>query len=86
MKESFLTNYSNYTFLQRLRDCFNKCSSFSLTVSFIKEAGLKLIQKEIENALNRGVKGRITQLCKNVQSFLILNYIYDPRIRSAQKK
>lgn len=59
MKESFLTNYSNDTFLQRLRDCFNKCSSFSLTVSFIKEAGLRLIQKEIENALNRGVKGRI---------------------------
>lgn len=59
MKESFLTNYSNDTFLQRLKDCFNKCSSFSLTVSFIKEAGLKLIQKEIENALNRGVKGRI---------------------------
>ncbi len=59
MKESFLTNYSNDTFLQRLRDCFNKCSSFSLTVSFIKEAGLRLIQKEIESALNRGVKGRI---------------------------
>lgn len=59
MKESFLTNYSNDTFLQRLRDCFNKCSSFSLTVSFIKEAGLRLIQKEIENALNRGIKGRI---------------------------
>lgn len=59
MKESFLTNYSNDTFLQRLRDCFNKCSSFSLTVSFIKEAGLRLIQKEIESALNRGVKGHI---------------------------
>ena len=59
MKESFLTNYSNDTFLQRLRGCFNKCSSFSLTVSFIKEAGLRLIQKEIESALNRGVKGRI---------------------------
>lgn len=59
MKESFLTNYSNDTFLQRLRDCFNKCSSFFLTVSFIKEAGLRLIQKEIENALNRGVAGRI---------------------------
>ena len=59
MKESFLTNYSNDTFLQRLKGCFNKCYSFSLTVSFIKEAGLRLIQKEIENALNRGVKGRI---------------------------
>lgn len=59
MKESFLTNYSNDTFLQRLKGCFNKCYSFSLTVSFIKEAGLRLIQKEIENALNRGVKGHI---------------------------
>lgn len=59
MKESFLTNYSNDTFLQRLKGCFNKCYSFSLTVSFIKEAGLRLIQKEIESALNRGVKGRI---------------------------
>ncbi|MDY3904687.1 MAG: DUF3427 domain-containing protein, partial [Candidatus Enteromonas sp.] len=46
-------------FLQRLKGCFNKCYSFSLTVSFIKEAGLRLIQKEIESALNRGVKGRI---------------------------
>ena len=59
MKESFLTNYSNDTFLQRLKGYFNKCYSFSLTVSFIKEAGLRLIQKEIESALNRGVKGRI---------------------------
>lgn len=62
MKESFLTNYSNDTFLQRLKGCFNKCYSFSLTVSFIKEAGLRLIQKEIESALNRGVKDRITTI------------------------
>ena len=59
MNELFLTNYSKERFIDRLKDCFDRCISFDLTVSFIKEAGLVLIKECIENALKRGVKGRI---------------------------
>lgn len=59
MNELFLTNYSKERFVDRLKDCFDRCISFDLTVSFIKEAGLVLIKECIENALKRGVKGRI---------------------------
>lgn len=59
MKDFFLTNYSNERFIDHLKELFNDCDSFSLTVSFIKEAGLVLIKDSIENALERGVEGRI---------------------------
>ena len=59
MKDLFLTNYSDLSFLDRIKDCFKKCNSFTLSVSFIKKAGLILFQREIEEALERGAKGRI---------------------------
>ena len=59
MKDLFLTNYSDLSFLDRIKDCFKKCNSFILSVSFIKKAGLVLFQREIEEALERGAKGRI---------------------------
>lgn len=59
MKNLFLTNYSDLSFLDRIKDCFKKCNSFTLSVSFIKKAGLVLFQREIEEALERGAKGRI---------------------------
>ena len=59
MKVLFLTNYSDISFLDRIKDCFKKCNSFTLSVSFIKKAGLVLFQREIEEALERGAKGRI---------------------------
>lgn len=59
MNEKFLTNKTNISFLNKLKECFENCSSFSLTVSFIKKAGLDLIKTVIEDALKRGVKGRI---------------------------
>lgn len=59
MKDLFLTNYSDLSFLDRIKDCFKKCNSFTLSVSFIKKAGLVLFQREIEKALERGAKGRI---------------------------
>lgn len=59
MKDLFLTNYSDLSFLDRIKDCFKKCNSFTLSVSFIKKAGLVLFQREIEEALERGAKGRI---------------------------
>ena len=59
MKDLFLTNYSDLSFLDRIKECFKKCNSFTLSVSFIKKAGLVLFQREIEEALERGAKGRI---------------------------
>lgn len=59
MENKFLTNYSETTFLDKLKESFEKCRSFSLSVSFIKKAGLILFEKIIEEALARGVKGRI---------------------------
>ncbi len=59
MQDLFLTNYSNITFLDRIKESFLKCKAFYLSVSFIKKAGLILIEKEIEESLKRGVKGKI---------------------------
>ena len=59
MKNIFLTNYTDLSFLNRIKECFKKCTSFTLSVSFIKKAGLILFEREIEEALERGVKGRI---------------------------
>ena len=58
MKDLFLTNYSDLSFLDRIKDCFKKCNSFTLSVSFIKKAGLVLFQREIEEALERPRKSR----------------------------
>ena len=59
MNDLFLTNYTDETFLSRLKQCFKRCVSFSLSVSFIKKAGLILFEREMEEALKRGVKGRV---------------------------
>ena len=59
MNDLFLTNYTDETFLSRLKQCFKRCLSFSLSVSFIKKAGLILFEREMEEALKRGVKGRV---------------------------
>lgn len=59
MNDLFLTNYTDETFLSRLKQCFKRCVSFSLSVSFIKKAGLILFEREMEEALSRGVKGRV---------------------------
>ncbi len=59
MEDKFLTNYSNPSFLNKLKESLNNCNEFFLSVSFIKSAGLILIEKEIENALRRGVVGKL---------------------------
>ena len=59
MYDLFLTNYSKITFLEKIKESFNKCNSFSLSVSFIKKAGLVLFEREIEEALERGAQGKI---------------------------
>lgn len=59
MKNLFLTNYTEETFLDRIRENLRQCDSFLFSVSFIKRAGLVLLIKDIEAALVRGAKGKI---------------------------
>ena len=58
MKDEFLSNV-NTSFLNKIKSNLKKCKSFSFSVSFIKKAGLVLLEREIEEALDRGAKGRI---------------------------
>jgi len=58
MRDEFLSNV-NMSFLNRVKESLKKCKSFSFSVSFIKKAGLVLLDREIEEALDRGVNGRI---------------------------
>lgn len=58
MKDEFLSNV-NTSFLNKIKSNLKKCKSFSFSVSFIKKAGLVLLEREIEEALGRGAKGRI---------------------------
>ncbi len=84
MNSFFLTNYTEQTFLEHIRENLRTCNSFSFSVSFIKKAGLVLLIKDIEAALARGVKGRvITSTYQNftdidsLTTFLMLSEKYD---------
>ncbi len=59
MANQFLTNYTETTFLEKIRENLRHCSSFSFSVSFIKKAGLVLLFRDIEAAAERGCRGRI---------------------------
>lgn len=59
MHTEFLTNYTETTVLDKIRDNLRHCSEFAFSVSFIKKAGLVLLFKEIEAAVERGAVGRI---------------------------
>ncbi|MDO4339546.1 MAG: DUF3427 domain-containing protein [Eubacteriales bacterium] len=59
MEHEFLTNYTDITFLDKIKDNLRHCKSFDFSVSFIKKAGLVLLFKDIEAAVERGCKGRI---------------------------
>ncbi len=59
MSNQFLTNYTEQTFLDKIKDNLRRCKSFSFSVSFIKKAGLVLLFKDIEAAVERGARGRI---------------------------
>lgn len=83
-KNLFLTNYTEQTFLDKLRENLRTCKEFVFSVSFIKKVGLVLLIKDIEAALSRGVKGRlITSTYQNftdvesLRSFLRLMELYD---------
>lgn len=59
MSNQFITNYTELTFLDKIKDSLRKCDSFAFSVSFIKKAGLILLFNDIEAAVVRGAKGRI---------------------------
>ena len=59
MDDLFLTNYTDKRFIDKLIESLEKCKSFCFSVSFIKKAGLVLFEKILEEALSRGVKGKI---------------------------
>ena len=59
MVNQFLTNYTDLTFLDKIRDNLRHCTAFHFSVSFIKKAGLVLLIKDIEAAVARGCHGRI---------------------------
>ena len=67
----FYTNHAKVHFLDHLCQQIDNCLSFAFTVSFIKRAGLSLIQPHIEAALHRGVHGRI--ITSTYQNFTDVN-------------
>ena len=84
MNNLFLTNYTDQTFLDRIKDNLRRCTSFMFSVSFIKKAGLVLLIKDIDAALARGASGKlITSTYQNftdvesLKSFYILMEKYD---------
>ncbi len=63
----FFDNNVETSFLQEIKRSLQECEGFDWTVSFIKKAGLILLADDIEQALSRGVKGRI--LTSTYQNF-----------------
>ncbi len=59
MSNQFLTNYTELTFLDKIKESLRRCTVFCFSVSFIKKAGLVLLFKDIEAAVERGAVGRI---------------------------
>ena len=55
----FLTNETETTFLEKIRDSLRHCTAFYFSVSFIKKAGLVLLYKDLEAAVQRGCIGRL---------------------------
>jgi len=73
LNNKFLTNYTDISFLNKIKESLSKCTSFYFSVSFIKRAGLILIIKELESALSRGVAGKIiTSTYQNFTDILSL--------------
>jgi len=74
VKDLFLTN-KDQMFLNKIIDSLKKCNSFSFSVSFIKKAGLILFERELEEALERRVKGKlITSTYQNFTDIASLEY------------
>lgn len=73
----FLSNQTDPTMLNAIKDSLKTCESFAFSVSFIKYAGLNLIKLDIEDALKRGVKGSfITSTYQNFTDIASLDCLY----------
>lgn len=59
MKNLFLTNYTDVSFLDKVKESLSRCKAFCFTVSFVKKAGLILIERDLKDALARGAVGKI---------------------------
>ena len=55
MKDILITNNTSTKFLDKIKESLAKCINCYFSVSFIKKAGLVLFEKELENALKRGL-------------------------------
>ncbi|MBP5364570.1 MAG: DEAD/DEAH box helicase family protein [Bacteroidales bacterium] len=59
MSSQFLTNYTEVSFLERIKANLRSCKSFYFSVSFIKKAGLVLLANDIVAAIERGAVGKL---------------------------
>ena len=64
MRDEFLSNV-NTSFLNKIKSNLKKCKSFSFSVSFIKKAGLVLLEREIKEEFEMDIKA-IRFLTNNV--------------------
>lgn len=55
----FFTNYSEISFLEKIKASLRSCDAFYFSVSFIKKAGLVLFTNDIKAAIERGAKGKL---------------------------
>ena len=77
MRSSFLSNYSDVKFIDKLKKNIDTCKAFFFSVSFIKKPGLRLIAPNIEAALARGAYGQlITSTYQNFTDIDSLQYFY----------
>ena len=84
MPNQFLTNYTDVTFLEKIKENLRHCTAFCFSVSFIKKAGLALLFKDIEVAVERGAKGRIiTSTYQNFTDIESLKSFFALQSRSA---
>lgn len=84
MPNQFLTNYTDVTFLEKIKENLRHCTAFCFSVSFIKKAGLVLLFKDIEAAVERGAKGRIiTSTYQNFTDIESLKSFFALQSRSA---
>ena len=80
MESLFITNYSEQTFLDKIKQGLRTCQSFCFSVSFIKRAGIVLLSQDIKAAIERGVKGRlITTTYQNLTHRGTLTFASDYR-------
>jgi len=59
MINRLLTNTTSPSFLEYIKHALQTCEAFYVSVSFIKRAGLTLIEDDIVEALERGVHGKV---------------------------